>query len=450
MAAGGATASADGAGWVGTTLDGPGNWALRGRIPYILGLMMLFDSWDSVVIAYTLPSITSEWGLSPLNAGWLLSSGYAGQFLGALAFGTLAERVGRLPVIRALVLIMSVLAIACALAQDFTQLFVIRFIQGLAIGGALPVTICYINEVAPTATRGKFFGTFQFIFAAGFGLAAMSSAWIVPNLGWHAMFAVGAIPMLFVPLLYLLPESPRWLAGQRRLDEAAAALVRLGSAALPKIENDGGAEQGKVARVPISDLFAPGIRRKWAVIASLWFLTYFVSYGLVNWVPSIYVSVFDIPISEALTYTSIGAVAMFFLPLVLRQIMDKVGRRPPAYVGMAVGGVAMLAMMAVPGETWLLAVCLLIIGQIGIAFGALVLWPYTAEIFETRVRAVALGASSSLARAASMLTPLVVGGLLQVMGSVTLVFLIFGVASLIVVLLWWYCTTETAGRELGA
>ncbi len=150
-------------------------------------------------------------------------------------------------------------------------------------------------------------------------------------------------------------------------------MVRLGSAALPKIENDGGAEQGKVARVPISDLFAPGIRRKWAVIASLWFLTYFVSYGLVNWVPSIYVSVFDIPISEALTYTSIGAVAMFFLPLVLRQIIDKVGRRPPAYVGMMVGGAAMLTLMAVPGDAWLWAVCLLIIGQVGISFGALVL-----------------------------------------------------------------------------
>jgi len=93
---------------------------------------------------------------------------------------------------------------------------------------------------------------------------------------------------------------------------------------------------------------------------------------------------------------------------------------------------------------------LAIIGQIGISISSMILWPYTAEIYETRIRSLATGTSSSLARAASMLTPLLVGGLLQATGSVTPVFLIFGLASLVVALLWWQGTQETAGRELGA
>ena len=175
MAAGDGAALASGPGWVGEALNGGGGWVLRGRIPYVLGFMMLFDSWDSVVIAFILPAIMPEWGLSSVQAGWLISSGYAGQFLGAITFGMLAEKYGRLPMLRPLVIVMSLLAIVCALAGDYTQLIVTRFVQGIAIGGALPIAICYVNEVAPTATRGKFFGTFQFLMLSGFGLASLAS-----------------------------------------------------------------------------------------------------------------------------------------------------------------------------------------------------------------------------------------------------------------------------------
>jgi putative MFS transporter len=170
---------------------------------------------------------------------------------------------------------------------------------------------------------------------------------------------------------------------------------------------------------------------------------------LLNWVPSIYVRIFNIPIEKALSYNSIVALSIFLLPVVLRQTIDRIGRRPPAIFGTAIGGAALLGILLVPKEAWMLVVGLAIIGQIGISISSMILWPYTAEIYGTRIRSVALGTSSSLARAASMLTPLVVGGVLQITGSVTLVFLIFGLSALTVALLWWQGTRETAGRELG-
>jgi putative MFS transporter len=446
----GMTGEPGGLGWVGTALNGAGSWTLRGWVPFLLGFPMLFDSWDSVVIAYTLPSIGAEWHLSALQSGWLISAGYGGQFLGAILFGAVAQRRGRLPVVRWLVIVMGVFAVVCALAGTYTQLVTLRVVQGMAIGGALPAAICYVNEVAPTATRGRFFGSFQFLMLAGFGLASLMSAWIVPHYGWRVMFALGVIPLMIVPFLYALPESPRWLAGRGRHAAAADSLRRLGSvvAAAP-LDADQRAT-GPQHNVPIGELFAPAVRRKVSITAALWFLTSLVSFGLLNWVPSLYVRIFNIPVAKALSYNTIVAVSIFLLPMLLRQTIDRIGRRPPAIFGTAIGGVALLGLLLVPKADWLLVVGLAIIGQIGISISSMILWPYTAEIYETRIRSLATGASSSLARAASMLTPLLVGGLLQATGSVVPVFLIFGLASLAVALLWWQGTQETAGRELGA
>jgi len=433
--------------WVGEVLDGGGAWAVRARAPWLIGVLMLFDSWDSVVIAFTLPVLNAEWNLTPLQSGWLISAGYGAQFLGAIFFGAQAERIGRLPVLRWLVLAMSVLSIGCALAMSYGQLIVLRALQGLAIGGALPVAISYINEIAPTATRGRFFGTFQFLMTSGFGLASLLSPWLIPNFGWRVMFGLGAIPLALLPFTAMLPESPRWLAGRGRIADAATSLQRLGSGQLPP-------EQQRVRpvdatqRVPLSLLLAPEVRRTSLVTALLWFLTSLVSFGLVTWLPSLYVSMFGIPLEKALDYGAIMGVSIFILPIVLRQTIDRIGRRPLPLLGTAIGGLALLALIFVDRNATLWVVSLAIIGQIGISIGSMVLWPYTAETYATRVRSLALGTSSSLARAASMLTPLLVGGLVQATGSVTPVFLVFGLASLAVALLWLFGARETAGRKL--
>lgn len=438
-----------GLGWVGTALNGAGSWSLRSWVPYFLGFPMLFDSWDSVVIAYTLPSIGAEWHLSALASGWLISAGYAGQFLGAILFGAVAQRRGRLPVVRWLVIVMGLLAVACAMANGPRVLMALRLVQGMAIGGALPAAICYVNEVAPTATRGRFFGTFQFLMLAGFGLASLLSAWIVPRYGWRVIFALGVIPLVAVPFLYALPESPRWLAGRGRHAAAADALRRLGSVISSAPLEVAQGPTGPAHGVPARELFAAGVRRKFSITAALWFLTSLVSFGLLNWVPSLYVRIFNIPVAKALSYNTIVAVSIFLLPMLLRQTIDRTGRRPPAIFGTAIGGIALLGLLLVPRANWMLVVALAIIGQIGISISSMILWPYTTEIYDTRIRSLATGTSSSLARAASMLTPLLVGGLLQATGSVIPVFMIFGLSSLLVALLWWQGTHETAGRELG-
>jgi len=444
--AGPAAAAVPSPSWVADTLNGEGVWARRRRVPLFFGLMMLFDSWDSIVIAYTLPAISAEWSLGPLATGWLISAGYGGQLVGAIAGGALAERHGRLVVLQPLVVAMSLLALLSGFVTGFGQLVAIRFVQGLMIGGALPISISYVNEVAPVATRGRFFGTFQFFMLSGFGLAAFTSPFVVPLLGWRPMFAIGAAPILLVPYLRSLPESPRWLATCGRGQEAVAALAALGGR--PPATPPPATGPAPARKLPMAILASPPYRQRSTVAGLLWFLTSLVSFGMTTWIPSIYVSVFHIPLQQALTYNAIGAIAIFIAPLLLRQYLDVIGRRPPPMIGTAVNGIALLALIVIDPRNTMLVVGVTMIGQIGIATGSIVLWPYTAEIYETRVRAVALGCASSLARGASMLTPLFVGGLLALTGSITPVFLIFGASAIAVSLLWRFGTRETAGREI--
>ena len=447
MAEGSAAAPIGASSWLSATLNGSGDWKLRSLIPYLFGLIMLFDSWDSVVIAFTLPSIAKAWSLGPLRGGWLISSGYAGQLIGAVVCGALAEAKGRLPLLRTLVITMCVLAVACGLAQDYGQLVALRLLQGVAIGGALPVAISYLNEVAPAATRGRFFGTYQFLMVSGFGLASLCSAYVVPAFGWRPMYMLGAAPLLVAPFLFAVPESPRWLAGRGRVPDAFEALVKLGGR---PVAADAQAAPATPKRPSVMVLLSPRLRGLTLVTSLLWLLTSLVSFGLVTWVPSIYVSNFHIPIARSLQYNAIASVFVLIIPLVLRQTIDRFGRRPPVILGTAIGGVALLALTQVDQSQEHLVVGLTILGQIGVSIGSMVLWPYSSEVFETNVRASALGAMSSLARAASMSTPLVVGGVLAATGSITPVFLIFGLSAASVALLWIFATKETAGRELDA
>ena len=241
-----------------------------------------------------------------------------------------------------------------------------------------------------------------------------------------------------LPFLYFLPESPRWLAGRGRRDEAAGSLRKLGSEVTAVPDDADHRFDGRSSRSAVCRAVRAGRAAQVLVItAALWFLTSLVSFGLLTWVPSIYVGMFNIPIDKALTYNSIVAVSIFLLPMILRQTIDRIGRRPPPMLGTAIGGVALLGMIfSSPKETgcW---------------------WSASRSSARSASRSArwcsgpippkSIAHAHPLAGAGHVEQPracridadaIVVGGVLQVTGSVTPVFLVFGLASLAVTLLW--------------
>ena len=248
---------------IGALLDAPGSWRRRRLAPILLGLLMLFDSWDGVLIAFVMPTLSQEWRLGPVEMGWLMSSGYAGQLIGAIGLGAVAERWGRKPVYGSVVVFMCLLSLACAGAQSAGQLATLRFVQGLAIGGAVPVCATYINEIAPTRNRGRFFSVFQFLMISGYGAAAVASSLIVEQLGWRVMFVLGALPLVILPFaLGLLPESPRWLCRIGRFDEAKDAVRKLGGGQEGAMAREDASPEAEppIARTRFADLLAKDVR----------------------------------------------------------------------------------------------------------------------------------------------------------------------------------------------
>jgi len=191
-------------------------WHVRARI--IIGTATFFDAFDVLAISVVLPVLVTAWHLSPAEIGFVISSGFAGQLVGAFLFGWMGERYGRLHAMVWSVAVLAFMSLACAFAWNYTSLVVFRTIQGIGIGGEVPVAAAYINEISKARRRGRFFLLYEMLFGVGLTSAGLVGYWLVPRAGWQSMFLIGAIPALLALVLRrLLPESPRWLVSKGRL-----------------------------------------------------------------------------------------------------------------------------------------------------------------------------------------------------------------------------------------
>jgi MFS transporter, putative metabolite:H+ symporter len=117
------------------------------------------------------------------------------------------------------------MSLACALTGNFPALLALRLVQGIGVGGEMPVAAVYINELSKAKGRGRFFLLYEMIFPVGLMMTGQIGAFVVPAFGWQVMFLIGGIPGLVISVLLLrLRESPRWLIGKGRLEEAEAII----------------------------------------------------------------------------------------------------------------------------------------------------------------------------------------------------------------------------------
>src|SRR6266581_6281588 len=187
----------------------------------VVGSATFFDAFNALALAFALPVLIRLWEITPAQTGFLIGSSYVGQLAGALLFSWLAERFGRVPSAAAATALMSVMSLACAVAGSFPALFAYRLIQGIGVGGEMPVAAAYISELSKARGRGRFFMLYEMIFPIGLMTTSQAGALVVPLWGWQAMFLIGGIPGLIITWLLLRqPESPRWLISKGRIAEA--------------------------------------------------------------------------------------------------------------------------------------------------------------------------------------------------------------------------------------
>jgi putative MFS transporter len=424
-------------------------WQVRTRI--IVGVATFFDAFDALAIASVLPVIVPLWKLTPPQIGFLISAGFLGQLVGALLFGWIAERYGRMTAMVWSIALFALMSLVCALAWDYNSFLVFRTIQGIGLGGEVPVAAVFISELAKAHGRGRFVLLYELVFPIGLVAAALLGLWIVPHLGWQWMFVVGALPALLALVLRrLLPESPRWLAVRGRIAEADAAVSLIEAETQKAIGHPLPPPKPMVAAMDKAaswaDLFGAFYLQRTLVAWVIWFAAYFVNYGLSIWLPTVYRTVFKLPLDVSLRYGLITQAVGLLGTLICALTIDHVGRRPWFALSFAAAAIALGALAFFPTPTAEQVLTCMTIAYFFVSTINIGVYLYTPELYPTRVRALGVGAATAWLRFASMIGPTVVGMMLA--GGLSSVFVTFAIVAAIAAVITGLFAIETKGRVL--
>lgn len=389
----------------------------------------LLFGFDTAVISGTVERVQAQYGLDAVDVGLFTSSALGGCIAGAAVAGWLGDRFGRRPSLFLAGILFLVSAIFSMLPPSYAGLIVARVVGGVGVGIASVLAPTYLSELAPPRIRGRLVAGYQLSIVIGILVAYLSNwaileasavarasaaagglgdGWlrlVVADEPWRGMFGAEILPAgLFLALLLLVPESPRWLIETGRLDRGRSILARIvgpevAAAETAEIARATAAETGTLA-----ELFAPGLRRALlvgvmlSVFGQLSGVNIVVYYG-----PNILTAAGFAETAALLGQVGFGLINLVFTILAL-ALIDSLGRRPLLVGGMAVvaatlavigvlfQGIGPLADAAAIAPARGLAIGVAIcVYMAAIAFSiCAVIWVLTPEIFPNRVRARAV------------------------------------------------------------
>ncbi len=406
---------------------------LHRSLGLLVGLMTVFDGYDTFNPAYVIHYVAKPWGLSPGQAGLLVSSGLIGFLIGAAGQGLVSDRLGRrVTLLGGLWIVNLFTVLTPLLGQNFALFCLLRVLTGVGLGTLLPLAATYINELAPRRVSNAFslWGV-----ALGWSLggtaAGLVGVFLTPAFGWEALYWVGAlsIPLTFV-MQALLPESPKFLAAKGRTEELRALLTRLRperasaySDATLRPPVRGGAGN------PVAALLTPQYRRASMTIWVTSFLSLFCIFGLTGWIPTVMMARGE-TFAASFGFGALMQIMSFVGGLILAWLADKHPGRATALLATwwSLGGISVLILVFFGGHAVNLA-CVAAAGLL-IVGAQHVLNNFTASTYHTDVRASGVGMELGVGRVGAILGPFVAGLLQQATGGPTAMFWTIGGAAL--------------------
>lgn len=360
-----------------------------GWVAPLCWLVVALEGFDLVVLGVVLPSLLRDpdWGLTPGTASLISVVGLLGVMVGALSVGPLADLVGRRRAMLLTVVSFSALTLLCAVASGPVVFGLLRFLAGLGLGGVLPVALAMVNEFGRAGRGGSATTTLMTGYHVGAVLTSLLGIWVIPSLGWRAMFVAGALPALvLVPLIAArLPESPD---GPGR-DATPAA--------------------GRSSRNPAAELVRGGYLRSSIAFWVTSFMGLLLVYGLNTWLPEIMRAAgYELGAALALLLVlNVGAVLGL---LVAGRVADRIGIRTTT-IGWFCAAALFLALLSVrlPGVGVYVGVLL---AGVFVFSSQVLVYAWVSRHYPAPVRASALGAASGVGRLGAISGPLLGGALL--------------------------------------
>jgi putative MFS transporter len=397
----------------------------------LLSLGGFFEYYDLFFTGYIAPGLVRSGILTTTTRGLFGATGIAsfvaamflGLFVGTALFGFVADRFGRRTIFTFSLLWYTAASVVMAFQNDVFGLNLCRFISGIGVGVELVTIDSYLSELVPKEQRGRAFAYNQTIQFCAVPLVALLAWLLVPRAplgvdGWRWVVLIGAASAIFVWWIRRrVPESPRWLAQRGRVEEAQRILEELEE----RVARESGATLVSAAEPKVSTARGtfveiwrtPYLRRTLMLIVFNLFQTVGF-YGFSNWVPTLLIAR-GIAVTSSLRYTFIIAIAAPFGPLLASGLADKVERKwqiVAAAFAIAVSGL-IFGKMTSAGLLILFGVLLTLSNNIlSCSFHA-----YQAELYPTRIRALAVGLVYSWSRLSVVFSSFVIAFFLDRFGA---------------------------------
>ncbi|MEH3108439.1 MAG: MFS transporter [Sphingomonas fennica] len=297
-----------------------------------------FDGFDMQVIAYAATYLTDDFGLSRPELGNLFAIGTLGTMIGGFLFGYWGDRYGRRPTIIAASFAFGILTFAFALSQTYTQLMVLRFLNGIAIGGMLPLCWALNIEYVPRRFRATVVTTVMLGYTLGTSFGAPITLLLAPTYGWQAIFVFGGVATILIAMMlwWGLPESPRYLASKKRRPDLIARYLNgvepsLGATPADRfVLSDEAAAGSEKFRLP--RLFDGSLRWITPLLWSAYIASSLAIYFKTSWSPLV-LEMLGYTRAQAAGYSSISSIGSAVGGLLLMRFTDK--RGPIAIAAMA-------------------------------------------------------------------------------------------------------------------
>ena len=375
----------------------------------------LLFGFDTAVISGTFSFIEQYFLLNEIEIGWFASSALIGAIIGALVSGSLSDRFGRKPILIIAAFLFFISALGCTIPDSFIFLILARIIGGIGVGMASVLAPLYISEFSPPKIRGKLIALYQLSIVIGILLAYLSN-WLLLKFSqestslfnetdklykifvsevWRGMFGLEMIPSgLFIVLLFLIPESPRWLIKNNNPEKGFNILTKISGKKIAEkefieIKNSISKFKGRIA-----DLLRPGLRLALLVGIGLSVFGQFTGVNIIIYYGPTILENAGYKIDGALQFqVAIGLINLIFTILALWKI-DRWGRRPLLVYGMFSVFISLIIIafqFTFDSSQGILIIVMLCIYMASLALSInAVIWVLIGEIFPNRIRGSAM------------------------------------------------------------
>ena len=437
------------------------------RVCVVAALGGLLFGYDTGVIAGAIGFLETHFNLDPsFQKGWVAASALIGCTIGVSVAGLLSDWLGRKRTLIVAAILFFVSAVGTALPKNVTMFVIFRIIGGVGVGAASITSPMYIAEISPARIRGRMVSVNQFAIVTGFLVVYLvnyfialqgTEAWNI-GYGWRWMFGSEALPaLLLLVLLFLVPESPRWLTKYGRHERAMTVLTRVGGPAHAQREFESIKDAIAHESGSLGQLLKPGMRIVLvigivlAVLQQVTGINVFLYFGA-----EIFKKMGSGTNAALLKEVIVGAVNMTFTVIAIWTV-DRLGRKPLMLIGSAGMGICLAAMgfagyLQHTTGMWLLIFILGYIACFALSVGP-VTWVILSEIFPTRIRGRAMGVATVFLWLANY----IVTQTFTVMDENSWLiekfhrgfpFWIYGVFCVCLLVFVWRCVPETKGKTL--